>query len=485
MSLTQPEVMQKLDSIEREYDCFDLQIGGTPIWEYIKPSIITSARTKHTHSGSGNFNKRGDTKTDLDGLISFCKNTLSYNYSPLLLPNCDILIYGFSRRKLGRDNKMIDHISDPFGEILTKIGYSWALLENPISAAPGYHYKSNKTPNKNLFYNDFNHFLPRIMSRLHLKNYKLSRNEKKDIRFISQKVDSSLGVSMSTWPSEQYESIIEYRQVQIKLYDWILERVDPLILVVVNRDRARPLIEVARNKNIPVVELQHGVINELHPGFRYPDEAVPATAPTHFFTWGKEWGERINVSQFTLENIGYPYSNKEYNRVSSIKKSNRIVIFSQHFCGNRMANIAIKLANLFAGSNTEIVFKPHPIVGTCVENFYPQLQGSSVVTFTDQQPDLYELFATSQAQVGVSSTTLFEGLRFNLKTYVVDEYTCTYMDDLLSKDYAKMVSSAEEIYNDYISNEKMELNMTPYFSEIDLEQISGTLSEIAQTQTKF
>ena len=79
-----------------------------------------------------------------------------------------------------------------------------------------------------------------------------------------------------------------------------------------------------------------------------------------------------------------------------------------------------------------------------------------VINSSDVQ--LYELFAEADIQVGVTSTSLYEGLLYNLDTYILDignakermQYLCKY-------GYARMVYSPLQ-FLDYMKTWNYDIN---------------------------
>jgi hypothetical protein len=58
---------------------------------------------------------------------------------------------------------------------------------------------------------------------------------------------------------------------------------------------------------------------------------------------------------------------------------------------------------------------------------------------------LYHLFAQSRYQVGVFSTSIYEGLGFDLITFIVNLPGSEYMVDLIDSKFAAIVNSADDI----------------------------------------
>jgi hypothetical protein len=70
---------------------------------------------------------------------------------------------------------------------------------------------------------------------------------------------------------------------------------------------------------------------------------------------------------------------------------------------------------------------------------------SEVRIIDGQSPSLYELFAQSRAQVGVGSTAVYEGLYFNLETYVYDTDGASILMPLVQTGAALRIDSVDTL----------------------------------------
>jgi hypothetical protein len=66
--------------------------------------------------------------------------------------------------------------------------------------------------------------------------------------------------------------------------------------------------------------------------------------------------------------------------------------------------------------------------------------------------DIYYYLNEAEYQIGVYSTVIFEGLGFGLKTFIVNLNLYETMEELYNNDYAMLVSSAKEIFDNLDSD---------------------------------
>ena len=92
-----------------------------------------------------------------------------------------------------------------------------------------------------------------------------------------------------------------------------------------------------------------------------------------------------------------------------------------------------------------IVFKLHPRDCVNWQNRYPWLVDANIEVIDDAETSLYKLMAESEIQVGVYSTAIFEGLAFDLETYLIDWPGIENIEPLITSGVAKKVKNIEEI----------------------------------------
>ena len=94
-----------------------------------------------------------------------------------------------------------------------------------------------------------------------------------------------------------------------------------------------------------------------------------------------------------------------------------------------------------------MIYKLHPSEYADWKTRYPWLRESSVEVIDDPRRSIYELFAGTDAQVGVYSTALFEGLAFGLPTFIAKIPGWADMEILIQRNLATLVSNADELVN--------------------------------------
>ncbi len=186
---------------------------------------------------------------------------------------------------------------------------------------------------------------------------------------------------------------------------------------------AMTLNTVAHSYKCPVIELQHGTINESHIGYHYLSTDGLDTLPDVFFTFGDYWNDQISMPGVDIVSMGFEYFLQERDRfIARYNKKNQILFISQRNVGQNLSRIAVKISEACKGvDDVKIIYKLHPGEFAGAKELYPDLFKRNNIEIITNEIPLYQLFAESKVQIGFNSTALYEGIGFGLKTYFTND----------------------------------------------------------------
>ncbi len=210
-------------------------------------------------------------------------------------------------------------------------------------------------------------------------------------------------------------------------FERLLDQVEPrlVLLVIGYRLLNQILTQVARGRGIPVAELQHGALGATHPAYNFGPGRRPASFPDHLLLFGSLWRDATPGLPLPPENtpaIGYAWlelQKARYGRTSP-REPKRVLFLSQRSIGPALARVAVELRAICPASSLQITYRLHPSEHQGWREAYPELARAEIDVQAAASEPLYAVQRDSDAQVGVYSTSLLEGLAFGLPTYVVD-----------------------------------------------------------------
>jgi len=392
--------------------------------------------------------------------------------NPFLTEKRDIMIVASARRKKKDDGKWWNPYLDPL-HLTTDL--DMIHIETPYR-------REHKRPARTdgLRYTDLIDYAGVLQKKFRIKRCSLSTEITNRLREVETEILDEFDTNVDLVGIVQ--SNLNDRVATLWSYKKLLEKADPNVVVITPSYGKETLVEACKSKDIPVAELQHGVIHESHYSYSFPGPRTKKMFPDYLLVWGVHWKNRVEypIPSERVLPVGYPYLEYEKARFEDIQAKNQILFISQPRIGESLSKFALEL-NKHPEIDHSVIFKTHPMVGDSWPKSYPWLRGSGIEVVSDADKQLYELFAESSVQIGVGSTAVYEGLCFNLETYVYDIDGSETLSPLIDDGVAKYVDNPEELVG-YIGGGGLSFDCERYFAKNPTKNIEKTLRSIAGSQ---
>jgi len=465
------DIGERFLKIEDELDLFNEKIRNVYFWERVRFVVhIQILADSGIFDLPYNLTKPKITNRAL-GWIRALKNLVFKN--PYFSSHKEILIWGCSRRKLQEDGKYWDIYYDPVIEGLDK---SFIYLESLYQRK---HFIPTKT--KDVRYLDFFQNVIYLKRRLGLLKIHFSEREERLLKSIEEEIYSKFEVSIKIKKIVKQELLV--RSSMLPFYIKLLRRIKPAVVLLNNSYGKETFIEACKNLYIPTIELQHGVLNKYSFGYSYPGEKrKKRTFPDYFFAFGDFWKNSVElpINKNNVYSVGYPYLEQQKEKYSKVKKKEQILFVSQITIGKELSKYAFELAK-HDNLNYKIIYKLHPGEYRDWKESYPWLVGSKIEVIDNDSISFYKLLAESKIQIGVYSTALYEGLTFNLRTYLVNLPGIENIKPLVENNYGILISSFEELHNAILEGESLKeesINTDKFFKSDALKNIYRGINKI-------
>ena len=430
-----PFRLAQLEALERSHDVFNMTVDGIAPWELARFEVARSLRRELTGGGAIHDTPEGMAAMLQAGKLAL-KNLLQRN--PYRAAPADICVVGHPRRQRGPDGRWWDIYCDP---LFADSDYEVAHFEFSDFLT---HRRPPKTPD--LRYLDLIDIPGIAAAELPVPLSRRLQQTVEQFASVESAIEADFGVHVNVQQFVAGE--LRRRAVLRPLYDRLLRRVDPeLLVLVVNYGRGmKILIEVAKALQIPVIELQHGVINASHPGYDHPVNVEADLFPDWLWTFGSFWATQaeIPISAGRVHPVGFPWLERQFERHAAVRTRDQLLFISQSRVGEALSRLAVACAADTRISDV-VIYKLHPDEANRWRERYPWLRHSGVTVIDGQSPSLHELFAQSRAQVGVGSTAVYEGLCFDLETYVYDIGGARTLMPLVDAGAAEVIDSVDAL----------------------------------------
>ncbi|MFA9518185.1 hypothetical protein ACERIT_13380 [Halopenitus sp. H-Gu1] len=459
---------QDFEAFEKGNDLFSITVDGISIWERIRFKTFRDIAQQNGRGQAHTQNEMG-LLTNLRGFGLLLKNAVYRN--PYLADEHDFLFFGHSRRKLEEDGYWWDLYCDPIHD---RNELDYVHMETP-------HLMSHRRPAKteNLRYLELIQYGGTLQRRLGLRRPSLPDDVVSRLHEAETEIQRRFGANIDLVSIAREK--LHVRNTTLPLYERLLDRIDPSVVVVVVSYGKETLIEACKRKEIPVVELQHGVIYEHHYGYAYPENVTKNTFPDYLLTFGEFWNENVSfpIPEDRVIPVGYPYLEQRLDAYDDIERSKQLLFISQGTIGRELSRFALAVHE-DVRIDHDVVYKLHPGEYDRWEEEYPWLATSDMRVIDESEPPLYRLFAKSTAQIGVGSTAVYEGICFDLETFVFETDGADVLRPLVDDGAASMVGSLDELARELGSNTAVRFDRERFFESEAVENIHRELVRIGE-----
>lgn len=414
------EVHDAMIEAEEALSLFDVSARGRRYWPWIRNAVFGKALTAH-----GLLGKRHASWTDrplrefLSPLTHSPRDVLG-RLSWRGLDHADLLVFSHNRQI----ETPAGFVCPYTGPVLARSSQErWVMqaTHNGVMAMPPAEARTK--------YLELPTLLHGAASMARPLRHRLSRGERHDLGDWAEALSKRLDVDLPTDEiREEAQYAIHEDEVRKGFYPGLLDRVKPraIIIVVHYSRRCMPMTEVARERGIPVVEIQHGLLGPTHLAYNYAPGRCPDIFPDYLLTFGDFWERMTPGLPLPTERclpIGFQWleDQRKAERPARAKADGpeTLLFLSQGSIGDELSRIALETADALDPSRWRIRYRLHPGERPGWKKRYPQLAASNIEV-DEATGSVHSAFAESAAQVGVYSTAIYEGVSHGLRTLVAD-----------------------------------------------------------------
>lgn len=183
-----------------------------------------------------------------------------------------------------------------------------------------------------------------------------------------------------------------------------------------------PVQRAIKAAGIPLIELQHGLIHESHPGYALDGGASADHVPDHLVVFGQRFADIAQAASphwhGKLSIGGHAWLREKSASTRPLEERRDVILFSQLEQPVRQAlrTLALELAPLLP-SGLRIVIKPHPREADAEAHWGPIT--SDRIALAPFRSDSYTMLRECRAAVSVYSTIALEAPAFGCPSIVL------------------------------------------------------------------
>jgi hypothetical protein len=412
--------------IEEKYNLIDYEIDNIKIWQVVRLKIFDILLKELLHMGDSHV--KGSLLLKIKRLPTMIYNSIFYN--PYFSKSCDVLVFPHDR-VVHFEGDDIDIYTKFLVDDLLKDGKSIKVLEKPYLCK---HHTKKSRFTKYLDFSILYNFVVKRFINIDLNS------EDRFINIIQNDIKNSFNVSFDL-KGIFVEAIKDYK-AYYRYYSTIFKKIRPKKIYIVVSYSYPWVVKSAKDLGIEVIELQHGTFSKYHLGYSYPSiNKNLEYFPNKFYVWSKYWKDLIPFCIDYDDIIIYPFRFQEIeiSKYKYIQKNhNQVIVLSQGPISNMLSKTILDNFSFF--EDKIIKYKLHPGEIQRYNDYeYLNILSKKKNVEIILKGNLYELLASCEYQIGVSSTAIYEGLEFGLKTILVDLPGIEYMENLVKNGMVKMI----------------------------------------------
>ena len=409
----------KILDIETRYPVEDIEYNGIKIWPFIRIFLFFKL-----------FNKGDAIKSKRKQYLNiFCNTIKSIRILPLMdiLKKKRVILFAHS---FGSELKLIDgiYIDRFFNEIINlEENILPIVLEDKLTYQPIF----QKYVNISIIYT--------IIYSLSLI-IKIKKIKMKNVDILID-INSELGININIYKKiiQIYCSIIVYKA----LFKFI--RPSKLYQICYYNLNTMAASYAAKKFNIPVIEIQHGIIHPKHAAYITNKNIKENPYPNYFFSFSDIYKEIISSSIYERENIfltGYYYielikkrkkQNYEMFKKKYGKYENNIKITIAGQVGIEKDIIMMMKSIVKINTNIIFIYIPRKFTSEIKKHSSPNL-------IIEDELDVYQCIQNTQITSTVFSTVAIESLVFGTPVILLN------INNLAKDCFSKLFSSTKSVY---------------------------------------
>jgi hypothetical protein len=484
-----------LQDLEEKFSVDDITLrDGTKLWNLIRILIFYHFQKKADVSSSS--------KKKLISIIFSLPGVFVEYLRPLKQPK-NALFYGFSNtesRKLW-NGKYYDIYMDPLSDVL---GEKLCVCEWPTELG-----RRRKYDHEVYSQNYIPMHIPLSSKTFwNLVFYKISGASNITIEHedtldaVIDFIEKNYSIDRKKLHADVIDSIIIFRFIKDFVYSFLKKGKPSMVFIRCGYGRfPMALSQVCKELNIRSVEVQHGFMNTLTPGYvKAADSENRDCIAEYFLAYGEKFTDIVKQGHLFDEkkvvSIGFPYLEKVKNTTvqtdlcvknfkEKYKKSILITSDSLTHIADAVEAFVQNLATALSQENSivGIIFKPHPYDTKNYDHF-KKFENICVV---DKYTSTYNLFKVVDVHTTVFSTSAIEALSFgvpNILLNVGEGYT-ENIKEIIDEQSTSLVATADQyikkmnlIFSDYeMYSKKASAKSEGYFRPHALENFKAFLHQ--------
>jgi hypothetical protein len=423
------EIWEAICRIEKDYDLLKRQVCGTFYWPLLRPRLFDLLCAKRGLFHIANQRHRATLSKILREVVPFFRD---FHAAPWSIEGpFDTILVPSDRKRL--DN---GQVSDLYMDRIVREPEFGRFLMLDTGRAPGLY---REKPGLTVRSRDV--LRAQALGRSVRRMSQIFSSVKAEYRMLDAALRSTLGMPCP-FLSRYFALHVAFFDCGRQAARRLVEKsgAKKLFITGISFDG---IVAGAQDAGASIFEFQHGVITPYHLCYYYRGRPYVPYAPDYMLAFGPFWPESADLAGNTKWIMIGSELVERLRTDSGRKLSRRVLVLSQGTIGERLFELSLAAAR--QAPDWDFVFCPHPAED--VEAYRARLRRHEPMnmSISNGAEALYDLLAKAEVQIGVYSTTLFEGMALGARTIIVDLPGADHMMLPIARGNAAVARNAQDI----------------------------------------
>jgi hypothetical protein len=287
-------------------------------------------------------------------------------------------------------------------------------------------------------------FLAGSFSRIFIKTNFIDRYvDNCEVTLVINEFNDKVGADILSLKKIQYY-IVRFLILK-KFYKLLLSVIRPNHVLLVVSCGNEAVVAAAREKGIPVSELQHGSPVKGKLNYDYSNGITKTLFPDYFLAFSQFFCSS-NIFPISSENcipIGFPYLTDEKYQCANIKENIDCLFITQPIVDKYFFNFILDFKLKYP--NKTVGVRLHPSTTRTSIDEYRSIRSIEIIEKNTET--IYESISRSSIVVGSYSTALFEAVSFNKPVFSFSCGEYALPDDVCSYSGILKINNVDDIFN--------------------------------------
>ena len=253
---------------------------------------------------------------------------------------------------------------------------------------------------------------------------------------------------------------------QLKYYSWLFGFLRPKAIIMIQNGIQKGMFEAANCLDIPIIEVQHGLIGRYHPSYSYPEFVKKfklKTLPRYFLSYSDFWTRDI---YFPVKNC-LPIGNSKMHldSVCLVKEFEITILYSDGYL-SKLDPFIERL--LIIGFCRKICIKLHPSLFKHYEQIAERFKNYDFIRVVSNQRSIENILSVSKSILVIQSTVVYQALDRGIGVFLLKEMDYEIHADVFYNPCVKLIDSADQLVVNLNSwNTRVSEPVCKFFKEFD------------------